>query len=509
MLVDRKPFEGVCLELRAPLERRGFTELTTVQQAVLAPEVTGRNLRISSQTGSGKTVALGMALAADLIAHARAVGRRRAGPLALVITPTRELALQVCAELGWLYEDVPELTLAAATGGTSVPGEKRQLARKPAVVVGTPGRLLDHQRSGALDCSGVRHVVLDEADKMLEMGFREELEAILAGLPDARQSHLVSATLPIEVRRLADRFQHDAVHLAGTQLGVPHSDIEHVAQLVRLDQQYAALVNLLLLAQGERSLIFVQKRTDAAELAELLAGDGFSALPLSGDLAQAQRTRTLSAFRTGIVKTLVATDVAARGIDVADISTVIHVDMPSDASIYTHRSGRTGRAGRQGRSLLLVPVPAERRVRAVLAQCKVKAAWGPALTPRAAQRTLKKRFHGQLHALLGAETTPDAARTQYARELLDRHDPALLVATLLQLAEPQLPREPMEVSVVEPRPERPSDAARRPGPERRPTRAPRAGGPASTRPGRPGHAKPAGRAGTGQQGRRPKARPAK
>jgi len=458
------PFAGVPAPLASALRRRGFPALTAVQRAVLEAECEGRDLRISSQTGSGKTVALGIALARPLLAAPVSP----AGPAALVVVPTRELAAQVRDELRWLYAEIPGLGVEVVTGGTDLGRERRRLAEKPAIVVGTPGRLLDHIRAGALDCSGVGHVVLDEADQMFDMGFREELDAILEALPEERRSHLLSATFPPPVRQLADRFQRDALRLEGTRLGAANEDIVHVAHLVRPHEAYAALVNLLLLAEGARCLVFVRRRADTTEIAEQLASDGFVALPLSGDLAQSQRTRTLNAFRNGSVPILVATDVAARGIDVPEIATVIHLEPPSDAEAYTHRSGRTGRAGRKGLSLLLVPPYARRRVEYVLGSARVRADWQPAPTQARVRRTLEKRGRRRLRARIEADTPEltDAQRA-HAAELLEGRDPVAVVAALIEATTPALPREPLPVTAVEANEEEPWRPRRPQGPHGR------------------------------------------
>ncbi|MCX4241219.1 DEAD/DEAH box helicase [Paraliomyxa miuraensis] len=449
------PFAGVPGPLRIALERRGFTSLTAVQQAVLDGDAEGHDLRISSQTGSGKTVALGLALARCLLAEReQADAPRPRGPVALVITPTRELAVQVRDELRWLLAELPGLRVEVVTGGTDLGGERRMLRRPPTILVATPGRLLDHVRSEVLDCSAVGHVVLDEADRMLEMGFREELEAIIDALPAERRSHLVSATFSGVVRHIADRFQGRTLHVQGTVLGEANEDIAHIGQVVAPGQGYGALVNALLLAQGERVLVFVDRRSDASDLAEQLAGDGFAALPFSGDLSQAQRTRTLHAFRTATIQVLVSTDVAARGIDVPEISMVVHMTPPQDPDGYTHRSGRTGRAGRRGRSLLLVPPRARGYVERLLAAARVQVDWQPVPTPAKVRKAITKRTRKQLHARLDAEVGPTDKTLQYATQLLEGRDPATVVAALLELAEPKLPREPAEVEVIAAAPER-------------------------------------------------------
>jgi len=442
------PFADVPGPLRTAMERRGFTELTAVQRAVLASDSEGHDLRISSQTGSGKTVALGFALARSFLRDNREGDEPRPpGPIALIITPTRELAAQVRDELRWLLAEIPGMRVEVVTGGTDLRGERRMLRRPPKVLVGTPGRLLDHMRTEAVSFAGIEHVVLDEADRMLEMGFREELEAIIDGLPAERRSHLVSATFPGAVRRVADRFQRKALSLEGTALGQANDDIDHIAQIVAPRQVYAALVNALLLALGEQVLVFVERRAGASELAEELAGDGFAALPFSGDLSQAQRTRTLHAFRSGTIQVLVSTDVAARGIDVPNISMVVHMSPPQDPDSYTHRSGRTGRAGRRGRSLMMVPPRAQQYVQRLLSAARIEADWQPVPTPAKVRKAITKRTRRQLHERLDAEVGPSEKTMNYAQQLLEGRDAAKVVAALLEQAEPRLPREPMEVEV--------------------------------------------------------------
>jgi ATP-dependent RNA helicase DeaD len=468
-MTSNDPFAGIPAAISSALVARGFTDLTPVQRSVVEAEFAGKDLRISSQTGSGKTVAIGLALARELMAdqeasagaantkeHPRpskpAAGPRgqAARPVGLVIVPTRELAAQVRTELEWLFANLKGIQVEVVTGGTSIGLERRALAKKPALVVGTPGRLLDHLRNDALACDRVAHVVLDEADQMLDMGFREELEGILEQLPEKRSSHLVSATFPHAVLNLANRYQRDVLAVEGTRLGVANADIQHIAYSIRRHETYAALINVLLLAEDSRCLLFVNRRVDATELAEKLASDGFGAAPFSGELPQAQRTRTLNAFKNGTFKILVSTDVAARGIDVPEISTVIHVDPPRNPDAYVHRSGRTGRAGLTGRSILLVAGPESRRVTRMLRDARIEVSWQPVPRPEKVQKALMKQARRQLHARLSSESNLTEAQLVYAAQLLEEKDPAHLVATLLEMATPKPPHEPMKVQGLDP-----------------------------------------------------------
>jgi len=366
-----------------------------------------------------------------------------------VIVPTRELAAQVRGELQWLYANLRGLKVEVVTGGTSIEMERRALARGPALVVGTPGRLLDHMRNHALDCDSVDHVILDEADQMLDMGFREELEGILEQLPETRASHLMSATFPRAVVHLANQYQKNVLAIEGTRLGVANADIHHIAYAIRRHETYAALVNVLLLAGDSRCLLFVNRRVDATELAEKLASDGFGAAPFSGELPQAQRTRTLAAFRTGTFNILVSTDVAARGIDVPDISTVVHVDPPRTSDAYIHRSGRTGRAGQTGQSILFVAGPDSRKMARMLQAARIEVSWQPVPKPDKVQKALVKQARREMHARL-AEDAPTEAQLIYAKQLIEERDPTHVVATLLEMAKPKPPRDPMNVVGLDP-----------------------------------------------------------
>ncbi len=426
--VGPSPFESVPAALQPALQRRGFTELSEVQSAVLAADSGASDLRISSQTGSGKTVALGLVVSRVLVEP-----RGDRGPDVLVVVPTRELAQQVSTELRWLFADLEDTTVASVTGGTPIFQDKNTLRNEPRVLIGTPGRLVDHLTNENLDLGNARELVLDEADQMLDMGFREDLETILNATPAERRTHMVSATFPPGIERLAERYQRDPVSVEGTALGEANANIEHIGHLVQRSDRYTALVNLLLLAGEERVLVFVERRSDAAQVATMLSEDGFSALPLSGELAQSQRNHTLAAFRNGRATILVATDVAARGLDVPDVTTVIHTSPPIDPEVYTHRSGRTGRAGQTGRSILLAPPNRRRKLSYLLADARVELEWRPLPPAAEVEAVLQERFRAKLGAELdkALQKEPKEALLEHANSLLEEHDGPRLVAALL------------------------------------------------------------------------------
>ncbi len=420
------PFAAVPEPLAAALQSRGFTSLTAVQQAVLDPELVGRDLRISSRTGSGKTVAIGLVLASALEDLESPQGRQAARPRVLLIAPTRELAAQIAGELSWLYQPLG-VRVVSVTGGTPFGGDVRALREQPQVVVGTPGRLVDHLDRGTLDLWGVRAAVLDEADEMLDMGFAEDLAKILDVTAAERRTHLVSATLPREVLGLADRYQRDAVAVQGTSMGAAHEDIEHVGHLVRGSDRLPALINLLLAAPESRTLVFVRTRAATTEIATALAARGFSATALSGEMGQRERTATLEAFRADAVRIVVATDVAARGLDIADVTQVVHFDLPENPEVLTHRSGRTGRAGNKGTSVALVPVAAQRRFEHHLRRAGIRLSWRP--VPTAAE--IHALADARLLSELSDAPPADARLRALADALLADADPAAVVASLL------------------------------------------------------------------------------
>lgn len=443
--------------LESALEKRGFTSLTPVQLAVLDPKLAGRDLRITSQTGSGKTVAVGFVIREVIAGEHHAKGPV-ARPRALVIAPTRELAKQFEEELSWLYAEA-KVRVVSVTGGADARDERRALGQGPAVVVGTPGRLLDHLDRGAIDASHVQAVVLDEADRLLDMGFREDLEKILSFAKDEHRTHLVSATFPREVKSLADRVQHDAALVEGTRLGAANVDIDHVLYLVAGHERLSALVNLLLAHMDEQTLVFARTRADVARIAKELTTAGFRVAQLSGEMEQAARNRALAAFKAGEVNAMIATDVAARGIDVQDITNVIHFDPPGDPDTYTHRSGRTGRAGKKGTSALLLPPSALVGILRLLGRARVKHRFEPVPSANDIRRAQMESFEKELTAEDQADKLDDSAWA-LAKKLVASDDATRAVARLIGRARKARGPEPRDVRPMEPPVHRSNDRGR-------------------------------------------------
>ncbi|WP_324762800.1 DEAD/DEAH box helicase [Sinorhizobium meliloti] len=366
-------FAGIAPAIAEALAKRGYETLTPVQQAMLDPSLGTADALVSAQTGSGKTVAFGLALAPTLIGSARKFAQAGA-PLALVIAPTRELALQVMRELDWLYE-MAGATIASCVGGMDMRSERRTLERGAHIVVGTPGRLCDHIRRGSLDISGLKAVVLDEADEMLDLGFREDLEFILEASPADRRTLMFSATVPRSIATLAKNYQRDAVRIGVTSEQKQHGDIEYRSLLVAPSDRENAIINVLRFYEARNAIVFCSTRAAVNHLTARFNNRGFSVVALSGELSQNERTHALQAMRDGRARVCIATDVAARGIDLPGLELVIHADLPTNSDTLLHRSGRTGRAGQKGVSALIVPVNARRKAERLLENARITAAW--------------------------------------------------------------------------------------------------------------------------------------
>jgi ATP-dependent RNA helicase DeaD len=430
--------------LARALAERDYAEATPVQTAILQPEAEGRDLLVSAQTGSGKTIAYGLAIADTLLEGADTLGP--AGePLALIIAPTRELAIQVQSELSWLYRQAGARVIALV-GGMDPARERRQLADGVHIVVGTPGRLRDHLERRALKATSIRAVVLDEADEMLDMGFREDLQFILEKTPQTRRTLLFSATLPKAIVNLARDYQRDAfrINIAGEMRG--HADIEYRAIKIAQHRQEAAVINLLRFIDPPCALVFCATRQAVRHLEAILRERGFSAVALSGELSQNERNHALQALRDGRARVCVATDVAARGIDLPNLELVIHADLPNDAEVLQHRSGRTGRAGRKGVSILLVPRSRVRRAEDMLHRARVNFSWAEAPSADDIRRLDSERL--LQNPILTEQASDDDL--VMADALLAQRTPRDIAAAFVRLHRSQLPAAE-EIADSEPR----------------------------------------------------------
>lgn len=432
------PFPEIPTGLAEALTARGYETLTPVQSAVIEPEAAGRDLVVSAQTGSGKTVAFGLAFAAQLMGEDGRV-RRAGGPLALVIAPTRELALQVARELDWLYREAGA-RIATCVGGMNPQQERRALQAGATIVVGTPGRLRDHLERGALDLSALGAVVLDEADEMLDMGFREELEEILDATPETRRVLMFSATMPRPIEALARRYQRDALRIqtGGSERG--HGDIAYQAVTVSPSEIENAVVNLLRFHEAETAILFCATRENVRHLHATLQERGFGVVALSGEHSQQERNQALQALRDRRARVCVATDVAARGIDLPSLSLVIHVEIPRDAETLQHRSGRTGRAGKKGVAVIIVPFPRRKRIESMLRHAKINAEWMNAPDREAIIAQDKVRL---LDKLMQPVEITDGDR-ELADKLLETRSPQEIAAMLVQAHRASMP-EPEEL----------------------------------------------------------------
>jgi ATP-dependent RNA helicase DeaD len=431
------PFPITHPALARALQAQGYREPTPVQAAVLAAPA-DHDLLVSAQTGSGKTVAFGLAAAAPLLGEAERFGRA-AAPLGLVIAPTRELAMQVSRELAWLYADAGA-RVETCVGGMDARREQRALAAGTHLVVGTPGRLRDHLERGNLDLSALKVVVLDEADEMLDLGFREDLEEILDSTPVARRTLLFSATIAKEIAALARRYQRDAVRIDTTRRDEAHGDIEYRAVRVAPGEVENAVVNVLRYFESPGALVFCATRERVRHLYGALRERGFAAVALSGELSQKERSDALQALRDGHARACVATDVAARGLDLPDLGLVIHADLPVNKAGLLHRSGRTGRAGRKGVSVLLVPYNKRRIAERLLESASIEAEWsGP---PSAEEIRAKDQVRLLEDPILNEPASPEDLALA-GRILADR-SPEAVAAALIRLHRARLP-EPEEV----------------------------------------------------------------
>jgi ATP-dependent RNA helicase DeaD len=426
------------------LAHQGYDTLTPVQEAVTDPALVQKDLLVSAQTGSGKTVGFGLAIGPTILPDDGAFGP--AGrPLALIIAPTRELALQVKRELQWLYSKAGAV-IASTVGGMDFRDERRALERGAHIVVSTPGRLRDHIMRATLDLSEIRAIVLDEADEMLDLGFREDLEFILDEAPATRRTLMFSATVPPMIAKLAKSYQDDAVRISTVTKEKQHSDITYRALPVAQHDADNAIINVLRYYEAPNAIVFANTRAMVTRLTTRLSNRGFSVVALSGELSQQERSHALQAMRDGRARVCVATDVAARGIDLPQLELVIHAELPTNAETLLHRSGRTGRAGRKGVSAMIVPPKMRRRAENLLKWGKLSAEWAAAPSAEEIQTKDEERL---LTDNIWAEEFTQSEQA-FATRLLDTHSAEKIAAAYLRLFQGKTSA-PEDLSFVDPK----------------------------------------------------------
>jgi len=409
------------------LATQGYDSLTPVQEAVTNPDLVEADLLVSAQTGSGKTVAFGLAIAPTLLGDAEKFGHAGA-PLALIIAPTRELAMQVSRELTWLYGKAGAV-VTTCVGGMDTRTERRALDRGAHIVVATPGRLCDHIKRNNINLSDIRAVVLDEADEMLDLGFREELEYILSEAPEERRTLLFSATVPAAIAKLAKSYQRDAQRVETVGEKKQHSDIEYRALNVHPRDTENAIINVLRYYEAKNAIVFCNTRAAVARLTTRFTNRGFSVVALSGELTQSERTNALQALRDGRARVCIATDVAARGIDLPNLELVVHADLPSNSDTLLHRSGRTGRAGRKGVSALIVPAKMRSKANRLIGGAKLKVEWA---NPPSAEEVNAEDEKRLLADSAWSNPIPDDA-AGFVANLVDQFSPEQLATAFVNL----------------------------------------------------------------------------
>ena len=349
---------GISAPILKAVKQLGYEQPSPVQEASIPIILEGKNLLGTAQTGTGKTAAFALPFLSML-------DEKQKAPQILVLTPTRELAIQVAEAFQSYAKHIKGFHVLPIYGGADIGGQLRGLKRGTQVVVGTPGRMLDHLRRRSLDLSQVKGLILDEADEMLRMGFIDDVETILSKTPEDCQRALFSATMPPAIKRVADKYLGDAEQVSIEAKTKTVERIEQSYLMVKGHQKMDALTRILDVEQFDGMIIFVRTKSSTLEIAEKLEARGFSSSALNGDLTQAVRERTINRLKKGQIDIVVATDVAARGLDVERISHVINYDIPYDNESYVHRIGRTGRAGREGKAILFITQKENRMLRSI------------------------------------------------------------------------------------------------------------------------------------------------
>jgi len=409
---------GLAPQLLKAVEQLGFKHPMPIQAQAIPVLLTGKNDMVGlAQTGTGKTGAFGLPLL-------QRIDPAIAGVQGIVLCPTRELCIQITSDLNQFARYLNHIQIVAVYGGASIANQIRQLKRGAQIIVATPGRLIDLINRRAADLSQIGVAVLDEADEMLNMGFQEDIEQILGRMPTDRKTWLFSATMPSTVARIAQRYLTDPINISVNQMDCGLKSISHTYYVVHEKNRYAALKRIVDFTPDMFGLIFCRTRKDTQSIAESLIADGCQAEALHGDLSQAQRDYVMRKFRKKTIRVLVATDVAARGLDVDDITHVIHYNLPDEAEGYTHRSGRTARAGKSGISMALVNTRENRRIRELEKRCKIRFEFGQlpdgkAICQKQVLGLVQKLEQTQVDEAVVADYLPEACE---ALQQLDKTD---------------------------------------------------------------------------------------
>ena len=410
---------GLRKELLSALKAHGFDTPMEVQDRVLSGDWNS-DLIVRAKTGSGKTLAFLLPLLQEM-----KIGEKE--PQILVLAPTRELAQQTADEAEFLGKYL-KISVASLVGGMDIYSQIRTLNHGAAIIAGTPGRVRDHIQRGTLNTKEIHSVVLDEGDLMLDMGFREELEAILDSMPMGRR-WLFSATMPHEVRALAKRYLTEPFTIAVGEEGEQHEDILHKVYRIPSNKRFEGLVDILLWEHPSRSLVFCHTKMESIEIAQRLQDHGFSAAALQGDMTQGERNAVLASFKSGSVPCLVATNVAARGLDIEGVSHVIQLGLPDDRETFIHRSGRTGRAGHEGVNLVLLAPPEVGRFKEMLRGTQIKTEWLD--IPKIEEIRSAWRDSAEQEIFAAPVDADYGECVKWANDLITRAEPKVIIAKLL------------------------------------------------------------------------------
>ncbi len=418
--------------LRA-LENMGFEEATPIQESTIPLLLEGKDVIGQAQTGTGKTAAFGVPMI-EMMSPSESMVQ------GLVVAPTRELAVQVAEEINRIGQ-VKGIRALPIYGGQDIGRQLRSLKNKPHIVVGTPGRLMDHMRRKTIRLDKISIVVLDEADEMLNMGFIEDIETILKEVPTDRQTLLFSATMPKPIQKLGEKFMKDPemIHTKAKEMTVELTEQSYVEVMER--KKFDVLCNMLDIQAPELGIVFGRTKKRVDEVYEALQKRGYSAEAIHGDLNQSKRDQVISRFKQGLVEILVATDVAARGLDISGVTHVYNFDIPQDPESYVHRVGRTGRAGKTGAAITFVTSREMDHLRIIEQSIKKK-------IQRKSAPTLSDALQGQQRAAVDnllkiIENQEYLAYQEVAREMLEEHDSTLMVAAALKM----ITKEPVTIPV--------------------------------------------------------------